>query len=221
MRRAVLLLLFLLLAVSCRSGAERLRSGDLIFVGIPRQAAGGESMDGAIAVATGRGRLNWIHVAIADVSEEGVFVIDATGKRGVHRHPLDSLIRDFSSAEGPHPVFAVGRLISGYSAPDALARARSFLGEPYDYAFLPDNGAQYCSELVRNCFLSPGGDTLFPQRPMNFLAPDGSLPAYWAALYDSLGVAVPQGLPGTNPQDMAEDPVLEILTGIEIPSACR
>ena len=39
---------------------------------------------------------------------------------------------------------------------------------------------------------------------MNWLAPDGSLPAYWEELFAGLGMPVPQGVPGTNPQKLSQ-----------------
>ena len=44
---------------------------------------------------------------------------------------------------------------------------------------------------------------------MNFLAPDGSMPPYWTTLFEELGMPVPQGVPGTNPQDMSASSLLE------------
>ena len=43
---------------------------------------------------------------------------------------------------------------------------------------------------------------------MNFVAPDGTMPPYWEWLFGQLGMEVPQGLPGTNPQKMAESACL-------------
>ncbi len=43
---------------------------------------------------------------------------------------------------------------------------------------------------------------------MNFLSPDGSLPAYWEELFERLDMPVPQDVPGTNPQDMSLSPLL-------------
>ena len=37
---------------------------------------------------------------------------------------------------------------------------------------------------------------------MSFRDSKGELPLYWEQLFASLGVPVPEGLPGTNPQDM-------------------
>ena len=47
------------------------------------------------------------------------------------------------------------------------------------------------------------------RKPMNFLSPDGSLPPYWEDLFERLNMPVPQGLPGTNPQDMSLSPLLK------------
>ena len=36
-----------------------------------------------------------------------------------------------------------------------------------------------------------------------------TLPQFWADLFDQLGEQVPEGLPGTNPNDMAREELLE------------
>lgn len=56
---------------------------------------------------------------------------------------------------------------------------------------------------------SENGTPLFTARPMNFRAADGTLPQFWADLFDQLGEQVPEGLPGTNPNDMAREELLE------------
>ena len=77
-------------AVVLLSCAEkpRLRPGDLIFVGIPMDySIDDDTMGSAISASTGKGALNLIHVAIADVRADSVFIIDATLLHGVDRHP--------------------------------------------------------------------------------------------------------------------------------------
>ena len=68
--------------------------------------------------------------------------------------------------------------------------------------------AMYCSELIREAFRRPDGSPLFETAPMNFLASDGSVPSYWKQLFESLGMEVPQGVAGTNPQDLSISPLL-------------
>ena len=72
-----------------------------------------------------------------------------------------------------------------------------------------DNGQLYCSELVWESYLAPDGSRLFPARPMNFRAADGTMPQFWVDLFAKLGEEIPEGIPGTNPNDMAHDPQLK------------
>ena len=82
------------------------------------------------------------------------------------------------------------------------------MGQHYDYSFQPDNGKLYCSELVWESYLAPDGSRIFPARPMNFRAADGSMPPFWSELFAKLGEEIPENVPGTNPNDMARDTAL-------------
>ncbi|MBQ3766195.1 MAG: hypothetical protein II874_05615 [Bacteroidales bacterium] len=195
----VLSALTLLSSLSCQRHGDTLQTGDLLFVG-----SGGGSMDEAIASATG----NLTHVAIVEVDADGNrWVTDATPQRGVCRYPLDTLVQ-----ENPGAVFLVKRLRDTTGVSAFVENARRFVGEPYDLTFLPDNEAHYCSELVRDAYRRPDGSFLFEEKPMNFRASDGSMPPYWTALFEELGMPVPQGVPGTNPQDMSASPLLETVS---------
>ena len=205
----VFLFLLLLLAFGCGRQADRLRSGDLIFVGLPLDYnAEPDSMAAAISSATSvEGALNLIHVAMAEVEADSVWIIDATIAHGVDRHPLDTFLADFTLRDGSYPEFIVKR-VKGADAAAAIERAKAFCGQAYDVRFLPDNEELYCTELVQNCYLDATGKSLFESEPMNFKAPDGTMPPYWEWLFGKLGMAVPQGVPGTNPQRMAESALL-------------
>lgn len=208
--KKVLIIALLALTAACAPRQQALRTGDLVFMGIPNDYSLGEdSMDGAIASATGAGELNLIHVAIADVAEDGVYIIDATLKYGVDRHPLDTTVKQFTLKDGSQPVYVVKRLKDAELAEEWIARAKTFCGQPYDQAFLPDNGAMYCSELVRESYLDAEGEYLFDEKPMNWQNEKGEIPVYWTQLFALLGMDVPQGVPGTNPQDMSRSPLLE------------
>lgn len=210
-RTPILLMLAALGIVwGCGQKKEVLRSGDLIFVGIPlNYDAGSDSMDAAISAATGDGgALNLIHVAIAEVAADSVWIIDATLAHGVDRHPLDTFLADFTLRDGSYPAFIIKRM-EGIDAEAAVERAKGFCGRAYDLHFLPDNEELYCSELVQRSFLDAAGKPVFESAPMNFAAPDGTMPPYWEWLFGLLGTDVPQGLPGTNPQQMSQAPCLQ------------
>ena len=178
--------------LSAMMSCTGLRTGDLLFVNAPEDA---RQMDGAIVAATG----NIIHVAILEKAPDGsVWVIDATPKRGVDRHPLDTLKADFPEAEGYSYLYARPAV----SSVQFVEQAKRFIGQPYDQAFVPDNGAMYCSELVRDSYRRPDGTYLFDAKPMNFRASDGTFPQWWVEHFADLGMTIPQDTPGTNPQDM-------------------
>lgn len=211
MKKTLLLLLAIVMAVSCgHKETKGLRNGDLIFVGLPLgYNAETGSMDAAISAATGQeDALNLIHVAIAEVSADSVWIIDATIAHGVDRHPLDTFLTDFTLKDGGYPTFIVMRP-EGLDANAAVQRAKTYCGRSYDMSFLPGNEELYCSELVQLCYLDEDGNRVFESEPMNWLAPDGSMPPYWEWLFGLLGMEVPQGLPGTNPQRMSQSPVLK------------
>ncbi len=151
------------------------------------------------------------HVAITECTDSGVYVIDATPALGVARRPLLDFILSVLDTNAGYYFVSIAEYYSvdvPYDTAALLERMHSFIGLPYDPYFLPDNGRLYCSELVQECFFDQKGHRLFPSKPMNFYASDGTLPAYWQHHFDSLGVAVPQDMPGTNPNDMSRSPIL-------------
>ena len=204
-----ILTIFFLSFASC-DRKETLKTGDLIFVGIPEDYdADPDSMCSAITASTADGSaLNYIHVAIAEVEGDKTWIIDATLKHGVDRYPLDTFLTDFTLKDGTYPVFEVMRLKDGSKAEAFVNNAKIYIGQPYDCAFLPDNGAAYCTELVHDSYLSPEGTPLFDNAPMNFLDAEGNLPIYWEKLFAKMGYRVPQGVPGTNPQAMRNSNLL-------------
>lgn len=189
-------------------------AGDLLF-----QINTASAMTEAITAATATGQpLPFSHVAIAlgphpamPKTAETDSVIEATSHGGVRIVSL----QDFLEASARIP--GAGNDTTSYGvvvmrlrdtlglAHAATQRARLYLGQPYDYSYRPDNGKMYCSELVWESFRTPTGNHLFSARPMNFRDSTGALPAFWQQLFDRLGEPVPEGIPGTNPADMAQD----------------
>ena len=180
----------LCLLSSCRTDTAP-QTGDLIFF-----TGGSSSMDDAISSSTGDG---FVHVAIVEVDSEGtVWLIDATPQKGVSR---EKLLEEKGN-------MVLKRLKDSTGVTASVQRAKGLIGSPYDFAFLPDNDAYYCSEIVYECFLRPDGSHIFSCQPMNFLDSEGNLPEYWKELFEKLQMDVPQGLPGTNPEDLSRSTTL-------------
>ncbi len=175
---------------SCRTDTAP-QTGDLVFF-----TGGSSSMDDAISSSTGDG---FVHVAIVEVDSEGtVWLIDATPQKGVSR---EKLLEEKGN-------MVLKRLKDSTGVAASVQRAKGLIGSPYDFAFLPDNDAYYCSELVYECFLRPDGSHIFSCQPMNFLDSEGNLPEYWKELFEKLQMDVPQGIPGTNPEDLSRSTTL-------------
>ena len=192
MKRLTFILLFFALAISTSAQWEHLHSGDLIFV---RDTSG---MGLAVQQTTGQ----YTHVAMVERVGDSIFIIDATQKHGVARRPI---AKTFAG----HMPVDVYRLAIPFDTVAVITRAHSFLGQPYDDAFTHDNGALYCSELIYECYLDSLGRHLFEAVPMNWRAPDGTIPAYWIDHFKRLNAPIPEGLPGTNPTGISRSPLLE------------
>lgn len=203
MKRTLLYIGMLFSAVSCGRNDDSLQSGDLLFLAGERS-----DMTGAITAATGEnGRLNFSHVGIAVVKNGADSVLEATTDGGVRLTALPEFLARSAKIGGRPAVIAL-RLRDTTGVSKAIERARGYLGLPYDYSFRPDNGKFYCSELVWECYRKADGSPLFTARPMNFRADDGTMPQFWTDLFARQGESVPEGVPGTNPNDMAQEPAL-------------
>ena len=193
---------FLLLATWNFSGfCTDLKTGDLVF-----QAEGTSDFSNAIASATAsEDSLKIIHAGIIEMDERGTpQVIEASPESGVRIISLEKFLEDSPQINGM-PGVVVKRLNIDYSIDDAISLAKSHLGEEYDWWYLPDNGKMYCSELIYESYLTPEGEHVFESKPMNFRASDGSMPEFWTKLFEKLGQKVPEGVLGTNPNDLSKD----------------
>lgn len=166
-----------------------------------------EGMGGAVKESTGE----YTHVALVESVGDTIWIIDATPSRGVARRPLpvnwgDKGTPDLYRFAEDNPVEDL------IYKNDVLKRAHSFIGQPYDNAFLPDNGALYCSEFIYECFINSFNDSpnvhLFEAKPMNWRNKKGKLPRYWKRHFRKLGIPVPEGVLGTNPTDLSRSPLL-------------
>lgn len=204
MKRTLIYIATLWTAFACTASGSEIRTGDLLF-----QVGTTSEMSGAITAATGNDSLlNFTHVGIAIVRGGADSVLEATSDGGVRTVSLEKFLESAARIDGRPAVVAM-RLRDTTGTAASVARARSFMGLPYDYSYRPDNGRLYCSELIWESYRTPDGERIFPARPMNFRAADGTMPAFWVELFERLGEPIPEGEPGTNPNDMARDPHLE------------
>ena len=180
--------------------SNRLRSGDLIF-----ETEGISSFSKAITEVTAHeDSLKFVHVGIVEVTDSVINIIEASPESGVRIIGLLEFLGENSDSL-KKKRFVAKRLMMDYPVEKMIKRAKSHLGEPYDWWYLPDNGKMYCSELVYECYEDYEGNKIFETKPMNFLDSDGEMPEFWEELFQRIGSEVPQGMQGTNPNDLSKD----------------
>jgi hypothetical protein len=181
----------------CKDSKELpLKSGDLLF-----RSQTPSLLSQAIddVTETGNGK-HFSHIGIVDIKKDRISVIHAEGGKGVCKEPLDSFMTD---ERGDLMHADVYRLKPEYQPEieNALNRARSVIGEPYNYSYIVEDSGFYCSELVWWAFLP---DSLFQLKPMTFKDSNtGKFHEGWIKYYMKLGIEIPEGKLGCNPNGMA------------------
>lgn len=140
-------------------------------------------------------------VNIAQINHVGLYIgngqiIEATQKQGVIMRPLSAFLDDANE-----------NLITTINEPSliapAIARAKSYLGLPYNFSFHPDDKGLYCSQLITHAFKTHQGNDYFQCYPMNFRdATTQQILPYWINYYDKLKQIIPHDLPGSHPQQL-------------------
>lgn len=187
----------------CRDGFVP-RDGDLLF------CIGGDSpMSDAITSSTSTSEsVRYDHVAIFATLGGIPSVIEADPKYGVRVTDWEEFISQAQTVGGK-PGIDVMRIQEDIDIDAAIGRALGFRGQGYDWYYLPSNGLMYCSELIYESFLRRDGTHVFTAIPMSFRDKDGNMPEFWTELFKGLEMDVPEGEPGTNPNDMSKDAALK------------
>lgn len=190
----------LLLTYSC-SDKNEVRDGDLLFV-----AADDHGLSSAISRVTQTElKTNYEHVAIIQVNSDTVWVLDASPQEGTRKIPLKKFMNEQKS-----PVYRY-RLKDKYTGniKKGWALAEEMLGKPYNFSYVWNDTSHYCSEFIYRLFED---DSIFELNPMTFINPEtGKFDDIWVAHYDSLGIAIPEGNSGCNPNGLATSDKLEYL----------
>jgi hypothetical protein len=173
----------------------QLQSGDLLF----RGATSGKISEAIDKVTQTAEATHFSHVGLVEVSDSGIVVLHASPDGGTCMVSLE----DFLHPEGDSVTVVAYRLKNEWkkSIPAALTKAKQLLGKPYNFSYILSDTAHYCSEFVYLAFAS---DSVFTLEPMTFKDPTtGNFPSAWAEYYQKMGLEIPEGQPGCNPNGMA------------------
>lgn len=170
----------------------KLHNGDLLFV-----CAGGKNLSGAIDRVTQTGsHTHYDHIALLEKKGNKFHVFQSNIPRGSEAITLNRFLE-----EAGQPV-DVYRLKKAYlhDAQSAIRIAKTLLGKPYNYTYIPSDTAFYCSDFIQRCFAK---DSIFTLHPMTFKDASGKTDGAWIEFYRKLHLEVPEGKPGCNPNGMA------------------
>ncbi|AEE87773.1 hypothetical protein FNFX1_1387 [Francisella cf. novicida Fx1] len=90
---------------------------------------------------------------------------------------------------------------------EVVDNANEFIGFAYNDLFLPNTeGKLYCSELIHAAFNCASNSKYFTQHNLNYIAAENhAVSQYWLDFYSEYGLKVPQGQPGSHPNNLSLD----------------
>ena len=186
-----------------------IRTGDLLFIG-----AQSENLSGAInRVTQRRDDISFDHVGIIELSNGKPYLIHASSKKGSVREPLDSIVTEKSEYRQLFTIYRPDALYQD-SIPKAIQKAHALLGKPYNWSYKLNDNSYYCSDFVERAFRHMGFFTL---EPMTFKNPKtGEFDPFWEAFYADLGMQIPEGELGCNPNGMASNSAIHRIGSFEV-----
>ena len=201
------ILLTALLACNHPKPSIHLQTGDLLF----REKSSENISEAIDKVTQTSGATHFSHVGLVEVLDTGTVVLHASPEGG----SCVVSLRKFLHPEGDLVSVFAYRLKHEYqkAIPAAILKAHQMLGKPYNFSYILSDSAHYCSEFVYRAFAA---DSVFRLEPMTFKDPiTGQFPATWVEYYRKMGIEIPEGKPGCNPNGLAASEKLERLGKIE------
>ncbi len=197
--------LVLFQVMSCKEAGEKhnFKSGDILFRG-----NGHTELSKAIDEVTQTGsKHHYTHMGVVEVSNDTVWVIHAAPEKGVCKETLGQFCMTVNgSALTSHYRI---KNIKPEQIEQAIKQANTYLGQAYNYSYIISDKGFYCSEFIYELYAT---DSVFQLEPMTFINPaTGHFHEGWVKHYNKIGIEIPEGEPGCNPNGMAASERLEFL----------
>ncbi len=178
------------------SNDEGLKAADVIARSAGVNSALGEAINDV--TKEGAEGLNFVHIGIVNPTDSGVYVIHAAVDRGVVYDTLTAFTKSGSESY----YSAVYRLPESLEIDEEgiITEALAYLGKGYDKAYGWSSDSIYCSELVYKAY-EPYA--FFKTNPMTFKeSGTEEIHPTWITHYKLLGVPIPEGEVGCNPNGL-------------------
>ncbi|TAJ14497.1 hypothetical protein DMA11_04815 [Marinilabiliaceae bacterium JC017] len=196
------IIFFILLDCCNQPKTFSLQTGDILFRGSLHSSLS-RAIDEVTQTAN---ETHYTHMGIVVKENDTVWVYHAAPKKGVAKETLGQ----FKGARIDSLLVVAYRFKKEYQhlLPKAVVKARNLVGEPYNYSYVLEDEGFYCSEYVYQLFVT---DSIFKLNPMTFKDTSGIFHSGWVKHYQDLGMEIPEGKPGCNPNGMAANDKLIIL----------
>lgn len=194
----ILLLLFI---QSCGVlKTSEIQNGDLLFV-----EAETKNLSGAISRVTENNQtISFDHIAIVEKNKNKINVLEASIKKGSNKTSysrfLNNHIKNKIILYRLKPEFQ-------FAIPNAILKANEMLGKPYNKTYILNENSFYCSDFIERSFRK---SKIFDLKPMTFINPKtGKTDEFWKNFYEDLGLKVPEGKLGCNPNGLSASSKIE------------
>ncbi|KJD32008.1 hypothetical protein PK35_12415 [Tamlana nanhaiensis] len=181
-----------------------MKTGDIVFRGASKS-----ELSSAINDVTQTAKKNtYTHMGICEVINDKIFVYHSDLGKGVVRESLEDFYKPDEATDYSVDLYRI-KTISNKQIASAITKARALINKPYNVTYILEDEGFYCSEYIYELFKN---DSVFKLEPMTFKNPktktfhDG-----WVKHYNNLGIAIPEGKLGCNPNGMASSENLEFI----------
>lgn len=187
--------------IACQSSQKdtALKDGDHVFL-----VAKSDGLSDAINQVTPHDSVrNYSHQGIILIKAPDTLVWHSAPGKGVVCEPIDAFRKDDNGNLREMHVYRLPDTMQKH-LPVIWKRANVLLGQPYNETYIMEDSGMYCSEFVYALYSTY---PFFKLEPMTFKDPEtGETPQAWIDHYSKLGLQIPEGKPGCNPNQMAKSP---------------
>lgn len=194
-------------SVSC-SNVPQIKSGDIVF----RSATGSDLSEAINEVTQTAKSTNYTHIGICDVVDSKVVVYHSDLDKGVVEEPLE-LFLGYEGLVGYNADLYRIKKIEPKQIEYAISKAKSLVGNPYNTTYILEDKGYYCSEFIYELFKEV---SVFKLEPMTFKnSKTNTFHKGWVEHYKKLGIAIPEGQLGCNPNGMASSNALTFIKKLQ------
>lgn len=154
---------------------------------------------------------NYTHIGVCKVENGNVVVYHSDLGKGVVKEPLEQFINAEDSIDYQVDLYRI-KNITSKQIQNVLSAAQKLVGNSYNITYILEDEGYYCSEYIYEIFKA---DSIFALEPMTFKNSEtDTFHNGWIEHYENLGIAIPEGKLGCNPNGMANSNTIEFIKKI-------